>query len=806
MAASVRSEPEPKSDRATSTASVISPPNDFMNRASDSLGDAYCYSPLPKYGSIRLLRLMPHKDKEAPIQCQLFEYPLQEPGQGIHLYEALSYVWGSEGNQQPIYIQSDNKGDNSSASPSTGNNRRFLVTANLHAALSHVRDRLLERVLWIDALCINQKDNDEKGRQVQYMAKIYANAIRVIVWLGEAASDSDQAFEALRKVAKTQRAPPTIDKPTQKAILALLERPWFQRIWYERSLSETNLPETSLPRTFSLNIRPLSELVDMYHTRKATNPLDKVYALLGMSSDDPKTAGLLANYTTSWEMVFRKLIQFSLSDQMSVDTWDDRAMAVIQGKGHILGKVSSVEGDDTQGDVQSIGIAWKNTLGHFDTKGENNSRFALQASAKLIRAGDAVCLLQGASKPTIVRLCNGYSAIIIIAVPLTESESKWSERLRSITTSPMGFVLIWDWDVSQRKSRDRDYKSFISRQRGHRRPWTELQDYLDKVTKLWNFGVILNGMERYEDAGKNLQKAVEVYGEALRSIDNYPGHGAWIEADEEILKAMDDLVIRDKGAANDPKSFNDQTPLLWAAVNGHKAVVKLLLDKCATIETKDNKYGRTLLSLAAENGHEAVIKILLDKGAEIETKDKYGRMPLLWAAINGHEAVIKLLLDKGAVIETKDKYGQTPLSLAAENGHEAVIKLLLDKGAVIETKDKYGQTPLSLAAENGHEAVIKLLLDRGADIETKDSNSGRTPLSFAAVNGRKAVVKLLLDKGAVIETKDNSGWTPLSWAAVNGYEAVIKLLLDRGAAIETKGPEAAVAGRERGRREATANT
>ena len=46
----------------------------------------------------------------------------------------------------------------------------------------------------------------------------------------------------------------------------------------------------------SLNIRPLSELIDMFHTYKATKPIDKVYTLLGMSSDNLSTAGLLPNY------------------------------------------------------------------------------------------------------------------------------------------------------------------------------------------------------------------------------------------------------------------------------------------------------------------------------------------------------------------------------------------------------------------------------------------------------------------------------------------------------------------------------
>jgi ankyrin repeat protein len=49
---------------------------------------------------------------------------------------------------------------------------------------------------------------------------------------------------------------------------------------------------------------------------------------------------------------------------------------------------------------------------------------------------------------------------------------------------------------------------------------------------------------------------------------------------------------------------------------GHKAVVQLLLEKGADLESKDNRNGQTPLSWAAERGHEAVVKLLLEKGAE----------------------------------------------------------------------------------------------------------------------------------------------------------------------------------------------
>jgi ankyrin repeat protein len=100
-----------------------------------------------------------------------------------------------------------------------------------------------------------------------------------------------------------------------------------------------------------------------------------------------------------------------------------------------------------------------------------------------------------------------------------------------------------------------------------------------------------------------------------------------------------------------------------------------------TVESKDDD-SQTPLSRTAMEGHEAVVKLLLEKGAELESKDSdFGMTPLLQAAMDGHEAVVKLLLEKGAELESKDKTGRTPLSRAAENGHEAVVKLLLKKGA-----------------------------------------------------------------------------------------------------------------------------
>jgi hypothetical protein len=168
-----------------------------------------------KSGSIRLLCLLPHKDEDAPIQCQLFEYPLQKLGEGTHLYEALSYVWGNPTDCSYVFV----------------NEHYFPVTANLHAALLSLRDRFFKRIIWVDAICIDQEDkggNGEKGEQILRMAEIYSKASRVIVWLGKAENDSNQVLEEIRLAADDVSAEP---KPNKQAILTLLQRSWFKRIW-----------------------------------------------------------------------------------------------------------------------------------------------------------------------------------------------------------------------------------------------------------------------------------------------------------------------------------------------------------------------------------------------------------------------------------------------------------------------------------------------------------------------------------------------------------------------------------------------
>jgi len=104
-------------------------------------------------------------------------------------YLALSYVWGPATLKRHIIL----------------NDLRFAVTDNLYHALHQLRScrRMHEGFkLWVDAICINQDDVQERSEQVARMRDIYTFAWQVVIWLGPEANHSDLAFTALRWLAK----------------------------------------------------------------------------------------------------------------------------------------------------------------------------------------------------------------------------------------------------------------------------------------------------------------------------------------------------------------------------------------------------------------------------------------------------------------------------------------------------------------------------------------------------------------------------------------------------------------------------
>lgn len=117
-----------------------------------------------------------------------------------------------------------------------GVKRQFLhVTENLEAALRHLRYTNKIRLLWIDALCINQGDIKERSLQVMRMGDIFSRAANVCIWLGEAADRSDEAMDFVEQVSHLGKLDKLIrDRSlvgTWQALAMLMRRSWFSRRW-----------------------------------------------------------------------------------------------------------------------------------------------------------------------------------------------------------------------------------------------------------------------------------------------------------------------------------------------------------------------------------------------------------------------------------------------------------------------------------------------------------------------------------------------------------------------------------------------
>ena len=123
--------------------------------------------------NVRILELLPGASAD-PIACRLVVRRLT----GVSRFEALSYTWGST----------------ETAATITANGSSLNVTTNLEEALRHLRRKSRRRRLWVDAICINQNDPDERATQVMQMGQIYRNADHVLIWLGPGDCNTDVAL------------------------------------------------------------------------------------------------------------------------------------------------------------------------------------------------------------------------------------------------------------------------------------------------------------------------------------------------------------------------------------------------------------------------------------------------------------------------------------------------------------------------------------------------------------------------------------------------------------------------------------
>ncbi|KAM0799809.1 heterokaryon incompatibility protein-domain-containing protein [Usnea florida] len=319
----------------------------------------YEYTTINKEASeIRLMTLLPGVfGSEIRITMQNHVFTESQ----IPVYEALSYGWGS--NEKPAKIRIKE----------TGGDRMLAVTSNLAEALQYLRYENRPRVLWIDAICVNQQNIPERGHQVSRMADIYRSASPVLIWLGPEFASSDVAMRELSDLGSTVRinwgtaevTPLSGDSYTiwhatpyrfsrhgsvLRSIEVLLDRLWFKRlwIWQEVRLAKTGAQvlcgdKTMLWETFRnaiycfrlkyenwgnnfVNlINHISNLCNYTHPHCLTldileatkyctysDPRDRVYAMLSLIYPH-EIAGFDSDYSKSTEEVFRTFVMNHIS-------------------------------------------------------------------------------------------------------------------------------------------------------------------------------------------------------------------------------------------------------------------------------------------------------------------------------------------------------------------------------------------------------------------------------------------------------------------------------------------------------------
>lgn len=180
---------------------------------------------------IRVLELLPNT---AGVACRLHHNLISEAR-----YEALSYTWTESTDRDPVIII---------------DGQPIKIRKSLADALTRLRKSNASRMLWVDAICIDQEDVHEKSRQVQLMRDIYAASQKTLIWLGPADDTTAEGFKLAEQRAKAilhkavhddNEIPKTVgvfwtgffENKQWYALSNLYTRKWFRRAWIVQEVS-----------------------------------------------------------------------------------------------------------------------------------------------------------------------------------------------------------------------------------------------------------------------------------------------------------------------------------------------------------------------------------------------------------------------------------------------------------------------------------------------------------------------------------------------------------------------------------------
>lgn len=283
-------------------------------------------------------------------------------------YEALSYVWGDTFKEKTIQIDNEAVG----------------ITRNLHEALTQLQLPDRERVLWADAVCINQDDDLERTHQVSIMQHIFKRATKVVIYLGPTWVGCEELFEFFQAIGQdpglhivSHQKPCVIVrgfrgiKPVLRKYMGkFFDLAWWTRVWTVQEFvlaksaemhcgihvlsgdvlfqsvknmfrhgllccrgSGMDIPDcgTGLSTWRSLDRLSLIQetrewgdsftiihLFSSFRFRKAYDPRDKIFGLLGLVSL-PYAGAIIPDYTRSVAEIYREVVVISVSRTGTLD-------------------------------------------------------------------------------------------------------------------------------------------------------------------------------------------------------------------------------------------------------------------------------------------------------------------------------------------------------------------------------------------------------------------------------------------------------------------------------------------------------
>ncbi|OOF94228.1 hypothetical protein ASPCADRAFT_208753 [Aspergillus carbonarius ITEM 5010] len=427
----------------------------------------------------------------------------------------------------------------------------------------------------------------------------------------------------------------------------------------------------------------IDELIDRYHTHEATWSHDKVYALLGMSSDNPDTPALEPNYELSWDRVFRQVIEYIIPGAVSVTTWPDREAAVIKSKGHILAMIDSIKTHNSRTTVTLV-------LRKSSRKPSEKDEWIVQASAVPIQEGDIVCLLQGASKPSIIRPYRDYFAVIMVGTTfeyvsthLRVKEFDPAHHARG--TAVRHLLLFWNWEARSGDTHEKEL-DLVAFQEPQTRG-TDSNEDLSGLAPVWE--------DIVETAAKGNGKRMEALFGMLG--DDLPITQAAVEAaagNHEIGTALLGLFFERKG---------EDLPVTLGVVKAAARIfanverMKLLLEQRGDMLPITEEVLK--IGIGSYHGYELMIFLMAERGEHLPITDEV--LKEVVQDYRGYEMIKLFLEHRGESLPITEEVVKT--TAGSSRGYEIMQLLLEQRGESLPITEAV----IKAAAEAEHPTLFK---------------------------------------------------------------------------------------------------